>query len=366
MKVRRVQDLEGFRRLAPIWQELARESGQASPFLSHDWFECCWRAVDPARRPEVLVVEDTAGPVGLVPLAAWRGRHRGLPVRCLGLLDSPDTPFADWLVVGQPDPVVAAVMGHLAGRRDWDVLSLDGIPAASHALKALESHLPGRFRCYRAGEVRSPSVDVTGTWEEFWAGKSQRFKKTYRNVRNRLRKAGRVSIEEHRSLEVGAAVLDEALDVSERSWKGPRQLAMATMPRMREFFRGLSARASTNGWLRLWVLRLDGRAVATEYQLEADGRVHALRADFDASLPGDLSPGTHLSDEIVRALFGCEGVHEYDMGPGDNEYKSRWATGSHETVRLRVLRPGLLGASLYALESTAVPALRRLRGRSGA
>ena len=360
MKVRRIESPEEFEALAPVWNDVARAGGYASPFLSHDWFVCCWRAAARARRPLLLLVEDAAGPVALVPLARWAARLRGLPVRVLGTLDAPDTPFVDWPVAGSPEPVAEAVMAHLVARRDWDLLILEKMPVDSPIVKALESGMPGGARCQRAATLRSPYLDVSGSWEAFWAQTSQRFKKTFRSVRNRLEKAGRVAVEEHRSLGVDGGPFAEALEVSLRSWKGPRRLAMANMPGMPEFFRSLTERASARGWLRLWVLRLDGRAVATEYQLEADGRVHALRADFDASLPEDLSPGAYLSGHIVRALFDREGIHEYDMGPGDNEYKSRWATGAHETVRLRLFHPGIYGKSLFAMETRAVPALRRL------
>jgi len=244
---------------------------------------------------------------------------------------------------------------------DLDALLLAGLPSSSDILKSLTAALPERLGWQRVGVVRCPYVDVSGTWESFWASTSQRFKKTVRNVKNRLEKAGRVEVEEHRAVSRDSAVFQDLLEVSRRSWKGPRQLAIATMPRMAEFFADLSERASRHGWLRLWLLRLDGRAVASEYQLEADGRVHALRGDFDAGVPDELSPGTYLSAEILRALFARDGVHDYDMGPGDNPYKARWATGARETVSLRAFRSGAYGASLHALESHVVPVLRRLR-----
>jgi CelD/BcsL family acetyltransferase involved in cellulose biosynthesis len=258
------------------------------------------------------------------------------------------------------------VLTHLSGRRDWDVLALHGLPAASLTLKALHALLPGHYRWQPLPPLRSPYLNTAGTWEEFWAATSQRFKKTVRNVRNRLAKVGAVSIEEHRVVAPDSSVFADLLAVSERSWKAPHELAIATMPGMPEFFRGLTARASARGWLRLWLMRLDGRPVASEYQLEADGRVHALRADFDASLPEDLSPGTHLTAEIVRALFGRETVYEYDMGPGDNEYKSRWASDAHELRRLRIFRPGAYGTLLHAVETHVLGSLRRLRHRSAA
>jgi CelD/BcsL family acetyltransferase involved in cellulose biosynthesis len=363
MRVRRVDSRQGFEALATAWKDLAREGGHSSPFLSHDWFACCWDAAPPSRRPEVLVVEDATGPVAMVPLARWRSALHRAPVRVLGMLTAPDTAFADWLIVGRPEPVIEAVLDEIQRSRDWDVVDLSALPAESPTVKALEATLSGRFRWQRGATVRSPHVTIAGTWDAYWSAKSQRFKKTIRSVRNRLTKAGGVSIEEYRQVSLDSSVFGELLDVSRRSWKASEGVAIATMPGMAAFFASLTERASRRGWLHVWILRLDGRAIATEYQLEADGRVHALRADFDASLPEELSPGSHLSYEILRSLFGREGVYEYDMGPGENPYKARWASGTSETIQLRIFDSGLYGTMVHGLETRAVPALRRLLDR---
>jgi CelD/BcsL family acetyltransferase involved in cellulose biosynthesis len=361
VRTRHIASLEAFEALRPAWDALVRESGRTSPFLSHEWFTCCWRGAGPSRRPETILIEDTTGPVGLVPLTHWRGRLHRVPVRFVGMLDAPDTPYVDWLTVGRPEPIVDAVLTELTRRRDWDVFALSGLPLDSLTLKALESVLPGRFRTLRLPPLPSPYVDVSGSWTAYWTATSQRFKKTVRSVRNRLQKAGQVRVEEHREVGPGSPILDEAIDVSRRSWKAMENVAIANMPGMADFFRELTVAASRNGWLRLWLLRLDGRAVATEYQLESAGRLHALRADFDGTLPSELSPGTHLSEEIIRTLFERPGVHEYDMGPGDNTYKQRWATGAHENARLLIFRPGALGAALHTLATRIVPRLRQLQ-----
>jgi CelD/BcsL family acetyltransferase involved in cellulose biosynthesis len=178
-------------------------------------------------------------------------------------------------------------------------------------------------------------------------------------------KAGVVTVEEHRKVDGRSAIFADLLEVSQRSWKADHGVAIATMPAMPEFFGELTERASANDWLHLWILRLNGRAVATEYQLQADGRVYALRADFDGSLPDELSPGTHLSCEILRALFERDDVHEYNLGPGDNPYKARWTSQAHESVRLRIFREGLYGRLLHRVEFRVLPALRRLRDGRG-
>jgi CelD/BcsL family acetyltransferase involved in cellulose biosynthesis len=311
-------------------------------------------------------VEDSAGPIGLVPLVHWSGALHGLPVRFVSLLNAPDTAFADWLIVGRPEPVIEAVMADFCSRSDWDVMSLSSLPAASVTAKALPAWLAGRYRWQPLSPLHSPYLNTTGTWEQFWTSTSQRFKKTVRNVRNRLAKTGAISVEEHRSVAPDSAVFADLVAVSAQSWKASQSVAIANMPGMAQFFRELTAHASAKGWLRLWIMRIDGLPVATEYQLEADGRVHALRADFDAAVPADLSPGTHLSAEIIRALFAREAVYEYDMGPGQDHYKSRWACGYHELTRLRVFRPGVYGTLLHAVEARMLETVRRLRGQGAA
>jgi CelD/BcsL family acetyltransferase involved in cellulose biosynthesis len=363
VKARIITSLREFEALAPIWREVTTESRQTSPFLSHDWFACCWRTAGPTREREVWLLEDSAGPLAFVPLMRWRQRLRGLPVRMVGLLDSPDTPFIDLPAAGAREEIVAGFLRVFRERGDWDVLSLQKVPADSSTIKALEAvALSGNLPWRVAGTENTPYLTLSKDWEGFFRQQTQRFRKTCRNVENRLKRSGTVSVEEHRDVDPDGPLFAEVLSVSRQSWKGPRGLALATMEGMPRFFHELTRRASTNGWLRLWVLRLDGRAVATEYQIGANGSIDALRADFDAAL-ADLSPGSHLLTEIIRALFEQASVHEYNMGPGSNEYKLRWATGSHQLISFEIYSPRRYGRLLHTTETRIVPRARQWRDR---
>ena len=365
VRVRRIETFREFVDLAPAWSELARASGQASPFLSHDWFWCCWQAEREGYRPEILVVEDSGGTLAILPTARWRGGRRALPVRRLGLFESPDAPWLDMLALGEPNRALAALLDHLVSRSDWDALLLQKLLAASPMVKALGDLLPGRLLWRRGNTLLSPYLTIAGTWEAFYRGKTQRFRKTCRNIENRIRRARDVVVEEHRSVDPDGPVFAEVLEVSRRSWKGAEGLAMATMRGMPLFFRELTRRASANGWLHLWILRLDGRAVATEYQIASGTSRHALRADFDEAV-GNLSPGSYLNFRIVQSLFERGDVDEYDMGPVTNDYKLQWATGSHESVTLEAYAPTAYGRLLHGIETRLLPFARRWRDRAGA
>jgi CelD/BcsL family acetyltransferase involved in cellulose biosynthesis len=361
LRASRVTDAAGFAALAPVWGDLAARAGRVSPFLTHEWHACCWDAVQPDRRPEVVVVSEGQDPVALVPLMSWTQRLRHLPVRTIGFLEAPDSPELDLLSVAEPRAVVAALLDHLAARSDWDVLALGKLAPTSPTLKALEEIGPARFALERLAPVTSPYLTVSGDWETFFRGRSQRFRKTVRSVQNRLERAGEVTVEEHTRVDPDSALYREVVELTRRSWKADRGIAISTMPRMLGFFEALTRRASERGWLSLWVLRLDGRLAAMEYQMKAGGVVYALRADFDEALAA-LSPGSQLNHLIARALFERGAAHEYDMGPGDNEYKLRWSTGLHERARLRLYAPRLYPRLLRAVENRVVPALRALLG----
>lgn len=362
MRVRRVTTLREFDALAPLWREVTQEAGQESPFLSHDWFACCWRTAGVHRRREVWLVEDAAGPVAFVPLARWKAKVHGLPAQVVGFLDAPDTPFVDFAIGRGREEVIATFLDQLHAHRDWDVLTIPKLPADSRTFKAMEVALPANFRWRVASRELSPYITIDRTWESFYRGRTQRFRKTCRNIENRLERRGTLTVEEHRRVHPADDTFADAMQVSLRSWKAPRARSMATMEGMPRFFQELTERASANGWLHLWILRLDGRAIATEYHVGANGTLHALRADYDSTL-SELSPGAYLNIHIVRELFERGDVQEYDMGPGANEYKLRWATGAHETLTLDVYAPTAYGRLLHAIQTRVVPLARRWRDR---
>jgi len=98
-----------------------------------------------------------------------------------------------------------------------------------------------------------------------------------------------------------------------------------------------------------------------EYQLVADGNVYGLRSDFDAEFDA-ISPGTHLSGQLVKQLFD-RGLRRYYMGPGNNAYKYRWTDDVEPVEALTVYGRSVTGRCLAAWETTLRPVAVKLRDR---
>lgn len=311
----------------------------ATVFCRHEWFSAAWQWQRSTHALAILVVEAAGVPIGIAPLTITRLPGRGgLPAaRRVEFLLVPDSHGCDVLAATDDLPTVAAALaGALrAAAADWDELRLRLLGRHSQSTKALQRALAadGLSPACDARDA-NPLIDLRRTWQDYYATRSRRLKKGNNLIANHLQKAGTVAVE-HLTGRMDLAEADRVLEmlaaVSAKSWK---QRTGNTLDQAgpRAFFTALTRTAAANGWLSVWLLKLDDRVIATEYQLCFGGRVHALRADFDPAYD-TLSPGTYLNWKLLEASFGGEHAL-YLFGPGDNPYKQRWA---HDALPLDTL-----------------------------
>jgi hypothetical protein len=347
MKVRLVTSLREFDALEPVWRELTGKVDQMSPFLTHDWFACCWRTTGPVVRRELWLLEDTAGPLALIPLATRRTRMRNLPVRNLRLLDWSDAPVVDVPVAGDVDRAIAFFLDALRDRGGWDVLSLPKLAVGSPIHRALEAALPTRFRWSIGANSRAPYVTIAGTWKGFLKANAAHHGDPTDEFGDESGDGLPLSVEEHRAIHPDSRIFNEFIELSRETWDSVRGFAI---PGMTRFFEELSTRATLSGSCRLWILRAGGRAVATEYQLGNNGCLYTLRSDAERDTDG-VRPRASLGARIIRELFERGEVHEYHMGARSGQDRERWASGTHETATIHVYAPTAYGALLHALQA---------------
>src|SRR4029450_8583685 len=142
----RVQALAvGDRRCAGAWRQVQAVGGVGSPFLVWELLSALADVSELSGGTQVLVADDGDRPVGLLPVEPHEG-PRGLSA--IGL--TPRWLGADHLDVG-PEPRhrptgARAVVRHLAARRDWQMLDLDGLDQSGALTQQLRLLLrPPRF-----------------------------------------------------------------------------------------------------------------------------------------------------------------------------------------------------------------------------
>jgi len=365
-EVRLVSDPAEFGALRGAWSALAGAS-RARVFLQHEWFDAAWQWRQQTARPYLLCMVSGSDLLAVLPLVCEETVGRTARLRELSFLSVPDTQTCDMLVrEGEHAAASSAFADELARRqRDWDVLRLKYLPPDSIAASSLRDALARRgFTTRLEQRDRNPYVRLDSRWEDYYGTRSRSLKKANNLAANRLKKAGEVRID---WLEPGARdaarlaeVMDAIIAISAASWKRRTGNSLDN-PGPQAFIRRLSQLASERGWLSVWTLSLDGRPLAMEYQLVGDGRVFALRSDFDEAFD-EISPGSHLGRCLLERLFG-RGLERYCMGPGENPYKQRWAEDAEPVAELVVYGRTVRGRLLKVWETTLKPLAKRLRDK---
>jgi CelD/BcsL family acetyltransferase involved in cellulose biosynthesis len=291
--------------------------------------------------------------------------QKGLPVDCLTFIEHPEAQLTDILLSRSQENsrAVEALLRFLVSiqAEDWHLLSLDKIPQGSPTLELLAASAES---CSSRFEVRSSHealfIPLVGDWQAYLNSRSPRFRKTLRNVVNRIERLGAVEVKCYSGQEVNDQTIEKLFSVSDSSWKVADGIAITSQTHRMRFFEDLLLAVATQGNIQVWMLEVNGTAIASEIQV-IDGRtVYALRSDYDQRY-ADSSPGVYLQVEILQHLFSSS-YESYNLGVGLNPYKLRWADQRLPFMNFRIHNHTMYSRLLRCVDQYDLGKLRRVPG----
>ena len=210
------------------------------------------------------------------------------------------------------------------------------------------------------GQEPNPVLSLGATsWDEYLAGKS-------RNLRQTLRRRERQLARDHDvrfRLRTGADGLDDDLatlfDLHMERWGR----SASAFVRHESFHRAFARVAALRGWLRLWVMEIDGVPAAAWYGFRYRG-VDSFYQSGRSSRWDEASLGLLMHARAIRSAID-DGIHEYRFLRGGESYKARFANGDRPLMTLIVGRTSL-GRAAAAVGGAVVrsPSLRRIGARA--
>ena len=358
--VERIEDPCAFDGLRAKWNELLEASPSKSLFLTWEWLSTWWKHLADGRRLCILVVHAAGELIAIAPLT-WRPRRLGhlLSVRSLEFLGtgSVGSDYLDLIVRrGRAAEAVRALAAYLAD--GTDVIGLAQVEADASDAGRLAAEL-GRRGWSVLSEATSvcPFIGLAGrSWESYLdsLGPAHRY-----NFRRRLRglsRLGHVRLERVQTEAQRRDALCELVGLHHMRWRLRGGSSAFYDVALVAFHEEFSRLALERGWLRLFTLRLDGKAIASVYGFRYGDKFYFYQSGFDPGYARQSVGLVALGLTIKAALE--EGAMEYDLLHGDEEYKFLWAHQTRELRRLDLF-PSHVRGWLYQQAIEASRAARR-------
>jgi len=355
LRVQSVDTVDAFTGLRSQWNELLRASAASCPFLTWEWFHAWWTHLRGSAGLRLLAVRAGGELVAIAPLHASRDTFR-----CFSMLQFLGTGCAgsDYLDLivrrGSEAESIRAIGGYLQSQKL--ALRLDHVAADSFA-SSLAQYLAGQG--WTASAVPGgvcPFIRLAGhSWDSYLAtlGSSHRA-----NVRRRMKGLAQrfdVRFEPARTDAERREALAALVAFHGQRWRDERGSTTFQTPALRAFQDEATRRALEEGWLRLYVLRLNDAVAAVMYGFNHSGRFYFYQHGFDEQYKPH-SVGLVLMGLTIRAAIE-EGAAEFDMLWGVEPYKFLWAHDQRDLRQIHLFPPHIGGQ----LHHTAVVARRSLR-----
>ena len=280
-----------------------------------------------------IVRDDQQAATAILPLVQIEGSMFGLRRRILSVPINFHAPRSGLIATRFDAPIAAALAEALMRCADWDVLILDGLPAANGRADLLAEALALRGAAsVRQWQWPSAFLRVDGSFEDYLGGGArQHFRRSLVKSTNGIAKLGTIEFECHRGHEAAKTGFDLFLQVDAGSWKAKSGESIAQIPALAGYYRSLCERMAESLGIEIWIMRVGG-APAAAFLCPHDGRVHyTLKSSFHESFTSaNRSPSLVLLAEIVRHAWH-EGSRGIDF-IGKVAFLDRW---SNEDLILR-------------------------------
>jgi len=358
-----LDDPKAFSMLEAGWESLCDElADYITVFASHTWYQNWWKYYSGDAKLHLFTMWQGDKLVGIAPLMREKSSFHGLPVRVMGFIQNNQSLHNDFIVMPQFRTLFLQklIQSLFEQSSRWDTLYFRNISSISDNYKSLVQVLDDEDRDWgeKTTPFDTPYLIPSGSWSDYFAGRSRRTRKTLKNIRNKVLKAGKISVRHITTLEEFLSCKEDLFKVAQQSWSEKIDGSLGSASN-RNFFESLSIEAAAKKWLSIWTLYLDSKMIALEYHLKAYNREHALRGHYHSKF-APLSPGTYLEMAMLQRIFEKQDtIQLFDFCGSFDSYKKKWTDNYVPHCDVLVFNKHIYSRYIMFHEFKLVPFIRK-------
>lgn len=331
------------------WNAILERNYNLTIFSSPEWLSAWWGAFGGGKQLYSLAFREYQGLlVGLVPLYVQQIRMGFLPsLRELRLVGdgSKDSDNLDFIVApGWERSVALSLVRHLATNRRWNVCQLNCMASDSVTTGIFMEEICAARWKFESSTIPWSAVELPETWEAYLKQLSPKERGKVGNRFRRLQGRFQTKFYKCSTLSELPICLENLFRLHQKRWESRGEPGSFAFLERRRFYADMAQQFLSRGWLELWLLELNGVAVAAQFGFRYGQTVYSLQEGFDPEHASD-SVGYVLRSYALREFIES-GVRRYEFLAGENESKLRWGGTSGNYLNIHLALP-LTRGSLY-------------------
>lgn len=321
------------------WNFLAGGMDEPEVFYTYEWALAVARAHKALRPPLLLLGYHNDRLAGIAALTALPDGH-------VEFLAASTADYCDFITsAADREEFVQLVFSELNGMGVHRI-ALANLPRESmtgNALKALDQRCG--FRMFSRKAYACCQVRLSSKQERESVQQSLREKKSLRRDAAALARSGELRLVHRQTAEEVAKALPAFFQAHVARFRAKGATSNIAQAERQAFLSELAQLLGDAGWMRFSCLMAGEHELAWNYGFEYAGSWFWYQPTFDTAYR-KYFPGFCMLAMMIKEASERESVQRVDLGLGDENYKTRLATGARETVYVTA-------SSTYALHAKA-------------
>lgn len=342
------------------WNELVDETYQPNLCTTYEWLTTWWDTQrNSNHRLMVLVIKSNLRIVGIIPFTMVKERFfllTTIKIEFISMAQYADSPsnisFAlDFLINERVEEILKTVQTYLINHPEpWHFIRLNPIPGYSLTIPLLFKFAKELKLPYRCKEIYANiSIPIKISWEEYFSQLSKNFRKHLSYTSRTLSKMTKLNYQILTTEAEMKQFYPVILDIERRSWKWNLGISINSIS-LNDFYYRFGQIAGKKGWLQLWLLQVDNKYIAYNYNLVFKNNILNLKKSYDCEYKM-YSPGNLLLARAIEHSFQS-GKISFNMLWGSENEKKCWNPENESHYEIFIFKNNLYARMLYFLYFT--------------
>ena len=346
MNIELVNNYSDFSKLRQYWNDLLSKSDSDFPFMTYEWIEFWWSLYGVDKEMLIVTVKENDQLIAIAPFMRSKISWLGFPVTAITFIANGHCNRAALITCSDKPDLFWDILNYINHfEYSYDIMYLDYIVKDSstykHLVRTLQAH---EIKYHENNEDRSPYIAISGTWEQYFKGRSSKFRHKINHTQKIFDQLNNYKITKYTADNIDEA-MDQVMEISRNSWKFKQNTALANKKENLLFYPALAKKASDLGWLNIWILKIGNKPAAFSFNLLFKGKIYAKKIGYSEEF-APLSPSEFLNTAIIKEGFSSSLI-EYDWLGKDDSYKMRWTSLTRQHLKYWIFTGTLYGKILY-------------------